>query len=153
MGRMWIRVEIGQYVWYCPLFGEIPHLGKSYTNFNHISCVALIWHLHPTIWKWRKSGKKIGGYAYFPYNKILNSIWFFLIILCTAQCHLPPKNGGNRLYLFKPSATEYIDLICGAYGYFIKFGYFFYYLICLFCWKFRPIFETFFWNLERTFCW
>ena len=72
-----------------------------------------------TVQKWAKS---VYNHAYFLYNIILNSIWFFHFIEYKSsanECigtsnafnvyHLMTKNCLNRTILFKPLGTEYVD--------------------------------------------
>ena len=102
--------KIRQWAWHSPLLGENPYLEICLTDFNQIRCMILFSYLYVIVWKWAKSNY---NHAYFPYNTILNSIWFFDFPLCILSnndyigvklcvnntfkvCHLVTKNCLNR---------------------------------------------------------
>lgn len=99
---------------------EIPYLNNCFTYLNIFLSIRLF--CHPTLWKYVKWEY---NHAYFHFNKIVNSIWFFYF---TAQNSSPyedmgkkisqivpkvllPKNVGNRNIHFQAPDTENISTL------------------------------------------
>ncbi len=92
--------KIRQWSWHIPLLGENPYLEICLTNFNQIRYITFFSYFYVIVWKWAKS---VCNHAYFPYNRILNSIWCF---------HFPVCRSSNNDYIGVKLCVKYAFKVC-----------------------------------------